>query len=295
MEKLNLPLPWAAGIGSRGFEMMAYSLIGCRTLREALARVEHFAPLMNTLLGYQLRFEVVQGRVNLHYCLKSGGGKAVFAPKDWDRQQSFDSVTRVSSLLAWSNFCGWLVGRSLKLIEVDIAGSYVSDAYASSQKEVFQCPVNFDAKTTRVVFDAEFLDYRLVHNDDSLSEFLNNAVYQLMVDTHKPASTSAAIKSLMSADFSRNGLPSFQSIAKCLHMSESSLRRRLLKENTSYQCLKDQFRCELAIQYLQNTELKVSVIAELLGFTEPSSFVRSFKNWMQLTPKAYREKINVPS
>ena len=146
-----------------------------------------------------------------------------------------------------------------------------------------------------MVFDAEFLDYRLVHNDDSLSEFLNNAVYQLMVDTHKPASTSAAIKSLMSADFSRNGLPSFQSIAKCLHMSESSLRRRLLKENTSYQCLKDQFRCELAIQYLQNTELKVSVIAELLGFTEPSSFVRSFKNWMQLTPKAYREKINVPS
>lgn len=291
MEKLNEPLPWAAGMGGRSFEMLAYSLISCRTLREALTRAEYFAPLMKTLLGYQMRFDVEDGRVHLHYCLEPSDRWDVFAPDDWDRQPSFDSVSRVSGLLAWSTFCGWLVGRSLDLIEVRIAAPHVSAAYTASQQEVFQCPLAFESQDSMLVFEAEFLDYRLVHNDDSLRDFLSNAVYQLMVDSHKPASTSAAIKSLMSADFSRNGLPSFQTIAECLHMSESSLRRRLLKEQTSYQILKDEFRCELAVQYLRNAELKVNDIADLLGFTEPSSFVRSFKNWTQLTPRAYREKL----
>ena len=74
-------------------------------------------------------------------------------------------------------------------------------------------------------------------------------------------------------------------------MSESSLRRRLQKENTSYQALKDEIRCEVAIDKLLNENAKVADLAEYLGFTEPSSFVRSFKGWTGQTPRSYREKI----
>ena len=79
--------------------------------------------------------------------------------------------------------------------------------------------------------------------------------------------------------------------AQSLHMSESSLRRRLQKENTSYQALKDEIRCEVAIDKLLNQNAKVADLAEYLGFTEPSSFVRSFKSWTGQTPKSYRERI----
>ena len=88
-----------------------------------------------------------------------------------------------------------------------------------------------------------------------------------------------------------NGMPSFTKIADHLHMSESSLRRRLQKEATSYQALKDEVRCEVAIDRLLNENAKVADLAEYLGFTEPSSFVRSFKGWTGQTPKAYRERI----
>jgi AraC-like DNA-binding protein len=73
-------------------------------------------------------------------------------------------------------------------------------------------------------------------------------------------------------------------------MSESSLRRRLQKENTSYQALKDEIRCEVAIDRLLNHNAKVADVAEYLGFTEPSSFVRSFKGWTGQTPRTYREQ-----
>ena len=74
-------------------------------------------------------------------------------------------------------------------------------------------------------------------------------------------------------------------------MSESSLRRRLQQEDTSYQAIKDEVRCEVAIDKILNENAKVADVAELLGFTEASSFVRSFKSWTGQTPRAYREKM----
>jgi len=130
----------------------------------------------------------------------------------------------------------------------------------------------------------------LVHTPDSLEQFLNNAVYELIALNKKPSSTTAAIRSLIQLDFS-DGMPSFEQMASNLHMSESSLRRRLLKENTSYQQIKDQVRCELAIDYLRRNDIKINELAELLGFTEPSSFVRSFRSWMGVTPKVYRDSV----
>jgi AraC-like DNA-binding protein len=47
----------------------------------------------------------------------------------------------------------------------------------------------------------------------------------------------------------------------------------------------------VAIDKLLNEDVSVADLAEYLGFTEPSSFVRSFKGWTGQTPKAYRDRI----
>jgi AraC-like DNA-binding protein len=141
-----------------------------------------------------------------------------------------------------------------------------------------------------LVFSAQQLDRRLVHTGDSLREFLDNAVYELIAIDRQPVSTSAAIKSLISIDLP-SGMPSFTRISEHLHMSESSLRRRLQKENTSYQSLKDEVRCQIAIDKLLHEDATVADLADFLGFTEPSSFVRSFKGWTGETPRSYRDKM----
>ena len=55
--------------------------------------------------------------------------------------------------------------------------------------------------------------------------------------------------------------------------------------------LEDEVRCQVAIDKLLNEGSRVADVAELLGFTEPSSFVRSFKSWTGYTPKAYKDMI----
>ena len=71
-------------------------------------------------------------------------------------------------------------------------------------------------------------------------------------------------------------------------MSARTLRRRLEKEGTSYQRIKDNARRDAAITLLSRTRLPVAEIAVRVGFSDPSAFHRSFKKWTGLAPGEYR-------
>ena len=77
-------------------------------------------------------------------------------------------------------------------------------------------------------------------------------------------------------------------MAAYLHMSESTLQRRLAKEGTRYQRLLDQVRYTLAREYLQQTALPVAEIGLLLGYSDAANFRRSFKRWSGITPSQLR-------
>lgn len=290
MQTLRWPIPWAAGIGSEAFEFMCQCIITCKTLGEALERAQRYDKLLYPMIGYRMWIERDEAAFELHYKVTVQEQDNVLTPEDWDRKAHVQTVARASGLMVWYSLCGWLIGRSIDLNRVEIGGPEVSDAYRAGLDQVLHCPLQFDSDRNCFVAPASYLDYRLVHTPESLHEFLDNTVYSLINTSSKPSSTSAAIRSLIKLDFS-TGIPSFEQMAENLHMSESSLRRRLLKENTSYQKIKDQIRCELAVEHLHKEQTRISDLAELLGFTEPSSFVRSFRSWMGVTPKAYRDNL----
>jgi AraC-like DNA-binding protein len=77
-------------------------------------------------------------------------------------------------------------------------------------------------------------------------------------------------------------------IAEQLDISLRSLQRRLREERTSYQQLLDETRLELALQYINRTQLSVAQISPLLGFSNSSNFNRAFKRWLGLPPSRYR-------
>jgi AraC-like DNA-binding protein len=290
METLKRPIPWGAGIGSEAHALMCHSIIGCKTLGDALDMAQRFDRLLYPLIGYRMQMVRGDSRFELHYQVRTESEASVFAPEGWDRAEHYETVARASGLLVWYGFCGWLIGRSIDLEEVQVAAPHVSDAYRAGLVNVFHCPLQFDAADNKFVASAEYLERRLVHTPGSLQEFLDNAVFGLIALNSKPSSTTAAIRSLIKLDFG-TGIPSFEQMAENLHMSESSLRRRLLKEETSYQNIKDQVRCEIAVEHLRREDTKINDLAELLGFTEPSSFVRSFRGWMGVTPRAYRDSL----
>lgn len=271
---------------------MCHCMITTRTLREALGIAERFEELLYPLNGYQVHLveDPAQPQARLSYSIKAPQEGEALIPEGWDRADYRTTVARASGLRTWYALCGWLIGRALKAEEVHVGAPALNQEYHDSMVQVFNCPVYFDSQENYFSFDRDLLDRRLVHTTESLTEFLKNCVYHLIAVDQAPASTSAAIKSLVTINLP-NGTPSFADVASMLYMSESSLRRRLQGEQTSYQAIKDEVRCEVAIEKLLFEDARVADLAALLGFTETSSFVRSFKGWTGHTPKSYKDRM----
>ncbi|MFT5482781.1 MAG: AraC-like DNA-binding protein [Halieaceae bacterium] len=287
MESLQRPIPWAAGLGSEAFALMCHIFLTGTTLGVGLHLAQRFDDLVYPMIGYRVTLEQSGSQAFLNYHVRTGADDSTFVPADWERAASYETVAQASGLLVWYALSGWFIGRSIALERVEIAGEFVSTEYRVRLEKVFQCPIEFSAANNRLVFARSDLEHRIVHTLQSLEQFLDNAVFQLIAAASKPASTAAAIRSLIQRDF-LEGMPSFEKMASNLHMSESSLRRRLQKEGSSYQQIKDTVRCEFAIEHLRDETIRINTLAGMLGFAEPSSFVRSFRSWTGLTPKAYR-------
>ena len=281
--------PWAAGLGSDNFRMMCYSLISCKTLGDALHRAQKYNQLVRPLYGQQVSLHNNDAKnATIEYQVDDAFIRRSISPANWSSEEC-SSVARSSGLEMWLGLCGWLIGRKIEPTHASIAGAVISTAYQQRIRAIFQCLVEFEAATTSFSLPAEMLELRIVHNTQSLEEFLDTGPFQLWSTDDKLVSTTAAIKSLLGNDFS-NGIPSFEDMAANMNMSTSTLRRHLLAEGSSYQTIKDERRRDIAIELLCLSTKKISDISDQVGFSDTSSFVRSFKAWTDLTPKAYRVK-----
>jgi AraC-like DNA-binding protein len=87
-----------------------------------------------------------------------------------------------------------------------------------------------------------------------------------------------------------SGLMAMDIVSRKLAVSKRTLQRRLEDEGTSYLTVLRHTRESLARHYLQHTAVPIAEIAFLLGFGEPSSFFRAFRDWTGQSPEALRRQ-----
>ena len=82
-------------------------------------------------------------------------------------------------------------------------------------------------------------------------------------------------------------------IAACVALSESACLRsfRQLLDITPIQYVK-QFRVEKAAELLRSTSLRTGEIGIECGFSDGSSFIKTFREIKHCTPKEYRRRFD---
>ena len=291
MEEKNKAIPWAAGIGSTSFRLMCYNIISCGTLGQAIDRSKEFCEFMSPISGHNVDIQPSQkstSNVQLSYFFEHPDSSSAFAPPEWERSVHYDSVVLSSGLRALYSLYCWLIGRAILLDYVSIAAPSVSNEYHQSLERCFACPVIFNADVSSLHIRKKELNSCVIQNSDTLQHFLRYVLDQLWAKETKPKTTAEAIKSILSTETDTE-FPLFADIASRLYMSASTLRRRLIDEGTSYGKIKDEIRQAAAIEHLSQEQYKIHEIASILGYAETSSFIRSFRKWTGMTPKAYRE------
>ena len=190
------------------------------------------------------------------------------------------------NLAMWMRFCGWLIGQHIDISSASCAGP--EPEMTAGVRHFFPCPVTYGQPVNSVRFSARHLEAELVRNEAQLHEFLKLAPYHVIIEPQvSHLSVTCRIREILGNDF-RGELPSFEDLTGLLSMSARTLRRRLEKEGTSYQRIKDNARRDTAITLLSRHGLTVSEVAEQVGFSDPSAFHRSFKKWTGLSPGSYR-------
>ncbi len=84
--------------------------------------------------------------------------------------------------------------------------------------------------------------------------------------------------------------PTLDEMACAEHMAPRTLIRHLQAEGVRYQSLLDEVRSDQACWLLSQTSHSIESIAERLGYQDTSNFSRTFRRWLGVTPKQFRQQ-----
>lgn len=152
----------------------------------------------------------------------------------------------------------------------------------------FGCPLTQN-HITRIKFSSEDAQRPFITSNALMWSFFEGDLKTRLFELDAQANTTQRLKSLL-----LEALPvgdySSESMAKKLAMSKRTLQRKLAEENQNFNGILQKVREELAEHYLLESNISLSEISFLLGYTEPNSFFRAYNSWKGVSPGQYREQ-----
>ena len=187
-----------------------------------------------------------------------------------------------------------IIGRQLTgapIIPIEVHFRHAEPPYAAEHARVFKCKVRFEADRDGLVLPAADLDLPLPNADPGLCAILDRHARQLLEQLPEVPRFSQRVRELVAAQL-KDGAPTADAIARQLHVSKRTLRRRLNEDQTSYEELLEGLRRALAERYLSEPNLSVEEVALMLGYSEVAAFRRAFGRWYGVSPSRYRRRSN---
>jgi AraC-like DNA-binding protein len=155
-------------------------------------------------------------------------------------------------------------------------------------QRIFQCPVEFNAKSFQLFFPASLLSYRSLYAEPELLNLHIQAADQHLAILQQQ-DLITEVRSLLGA-LLESGETTLENVASRLDVTPRHLRHQLDLAGTSFQRLLNDYRHRLAQRLLSQTDEAISEIVYLTGFSEPSTFYRAFRRWEGTTPIEYRQQ-----
>lgn len=152
---------------------------------------------------------------------------------------------------------------------------------------IFGCSVHW-AENYALEFKKDFLKIPIITANHEIQSLLLKQVNQLQNPAAFHGSFSKKIFNYLIANSYLYTL-SIEAVARNFNLSVRTLQRKLKEEDISYLQIVEEVRKSLAIYYMLNSTSSVKEISCILGYSEPSGFVRAFKKWTGKTPTDYRK------
>lgn len=260
-----------SGVQLVDFGILAHAMMSARNLRDAILLWQRYC----NLAGLTLKMRIEEAKNNWMVVIDILGTEG-----------QIQRFCIEESLMHAVTLGAALVGRPFTLGECTL--TYPSPPYASRYRELLSCPVRFNAPRTALTVVSPGLDSPLRGYDPEFNEVCLRHCGQIMRQIRDGSTVASQIRSIL---LSKSGeIPSLEHMAVFLGFSSRTLKRSLAREGASYQAIVNEFRLDLAQEYLKSEQLTPKEIGFLLGFKSITSFRRAFKSWTGKTILEFRNE-----
>ena len=252
------------------FGSFGFALMSCSDFTEAIKLINRY----QLLLGTGINFIVLSNSNNTKHTLRV----------------SINILSNLQKKLVTE----LIISQSIYLLKIitnnklkfKISFQYEGINNKELYESILKCDVEFNQLHNEISIPIDISKEKLISANSAVHIIYEEQCERLLRDLNKIENFSAATRRILLQ--AGDDFPDIKEVAYKLHISESTLRRRLKEESSSYRKICDEVRDILAKKYLTTTNLTISDIAMLLNYSEAASFRRAFVRWNKLTPNDYR-------
>lgn len=175
-------------------------------------------------------------------------------------------------------------------VPLEVRFRHKDPGYSEEYRKIFQCPVLFNQSTNSALVRKTDLFAPIVSPDPYLQKILKKHADESLKIFPENETVKNRVQTIIMKRLA-TGLVDIKSVSENLHMDRATLHRHLKKEGASFKELLTQTRQGLAKKYLQQG-FTITQITFLLGFSDPSTFQRAFKQWFNQSPGEFRKVIS---
>jgi AraC-like DNA-binding protein len=181
----------------------------------------------------------------------------------------------------------WKLGSTITGQELPAAAdfAFAEPEYFSRFKALLPGRARFSRPAHQLSFGAALLDLPLVQADAAGLRLAQEQCERELTELRWRGGLHPQVAALVLPR--TGGYRTLEDVARELHTSPRTLKRKLKAQGTSYSELLDRARRSEATRLLAS-ELSVEQIAVRLGYSDAANFTRAFRRWTGKTPAAGR-------
>lgn len=270
----SLPLRVGASMRTEDYGPFGLAWKSAPTLRDSFHRAELYALVLTSVALYEVE--------------ECFGGAFMHLHRDGPRRMGM-RLSNEATLASIAAISAEVSSAPFRAEAVHLKHTAPRDTTA--HEAYFRCPVHFGSDRDALRVSTRTLDTPNRVGDASIARYFDTLLADEVRTLDDSVPLDRRVLDRVSTALS-GGVPTLSGIARELGMSGRTLQRRLAGEGTSFQALVDDARRRLALRMLRgNSEVSLSEVTFMTGFSDQSAFTRAFRRWTGETPGAFRDRV----
>lgn len=161
---------------------------------------------------------------------------------------------------------------------------------AADVARIFGGNARFDCTANAINFRASVLDLKSANADPRLFELIRGLGDRLLAERRANTDIVEVTRRTIVREL-ESGRSTLEAIAEVLGMPPRVLQTRLAALGATFEDVLQDTRRQLAETMLRDSDLPLTEIAILLGFSELSAFTRAATRWFGMPPRLFRAEV----